>query len=77
MSALVLDASALLAMLKLEPGGDRAPDSLLLLAEAMRQMGDSKRGCVAIKQFAGTFPAETAGRLKSQYDATSAGLKCN
>ena len=62
---------------KLEPKGDRAPDSLLLLAEAMRQMGDSKRGCVAIKQFAGTFPAETAGRLKSQYDATSAGLKCN
>lgn len=62
---------------KLEPGGDRAPDSLLLLAEAMRQMGDSKRGCVAIKQFAGTFPAEAAGRLKSQYDATSAGLKCN
>ena len=62
---------------KLEPKGDRAPDSLLLLAEAMRQMGDSKRGCVAIKQFSGTFPAEAAGRLKSQYDATSAGLKCN
>ena len=62
---------------KLEPKGDRAPDSLLLLAEAMRQMGDSKRSCVAIKQFAGTFPAEAVGRLKSQYDATSAGLKCN
>ena len=62
---------------KLEPKGDRAPDSLLLLAEAMRQMGDSKRGCVAIKQFAGTFAAEAAGRLKNQYDATSAGLKCN
>ena len=62
---------------KLEPNGDRAPDSLLLLGEAMRQMGDSKRGCVAIKQFAGTFSAEAAGRLKNQYDATSAGLKCN
>ena len=62
---------------KLEPKGDRAPDSLLLLGEAMRQMGDSKRGCVALKQFAGTFPAEAAGRLKTQYDATSAGLKCN
>ena len=62
---------------KLEPKGDRAPDSLLLLGEAMRQMGDSKRGCVALKQFAGTFPAEAAGRLKTQYDATSTGLKCN
>ena len=62
---------------KLDPKGDRAPDSLLLLGEAMRQMGDSKRGCVALKQFSGTFPAEAAGRLKAQYDATSAGLKCN
>ena len=62
---------------KLEPKGDRAPDSLLYLAEAMRQLGDTSRGCVAIKQFAATFSAEAAGRLKSQYDATSAGLKCN
>ena len=61
---------------KLEPKGDRAPDSLLYLAEAMRQLGDTARGCVAIKQFAGTFPAEAAGRLQNQYAATSAGLKC-
>ena len=62
---------------KLEPKGDRAPDSLLYLAESMRQLGDTARGCVAIKQFAGAFLAEAVGRLKSQYDATSAGLKCN
>ena len=62
---------------KLEPKGDRAPDSLLYLAESMRQLGDTARGCVAIKQFAGAFPAEAVGRLKSQFDATSAGLKCN
>ncbi len=61
---------------KLEPKGDRAPDSLLMLAEAMRQLGDTTRGCVAIKQFAGTFPAEASGRLQSQYDVTSSGLKC-
>ena len=61
---------------KIEPKGDRAPDSLLLLSEAMRQLGDTTRGCVAVKQFAATFPAEAAGRLKSQYDATSSGLKC-
>ena len=61
---------------KLEPKGDRAPDSLLMLAESMRQLGDTTRGCVAVKQFAATFPAEASGRLKSQYDATSSGLKC-
>ena len=61
---------------KLEPKGDRAPDSLLYLAESMRQLGDTTRGCVAVKQFAATFPAEAAGRLQSQYSATSSGLKC-
>ena len=61
---------------KLEPKGDRAPDSLLMLAESMRQLGDTTRGCVAIKQFAATFPAEASGRLQSQYSATSSGLKC-
>ena len=61
---------------KAEPKGDRAPDSLLLLAESMRQLGDTTRGCVALKQFAAAFPAEASGRLKSQYDATASGLKC-
>lgn len=62
---------------KLEPKGDRAPDSLLYLAESMRQLGDTKRGCVALKQFSSTFPAESAGRLQSQYDTTRRGLKCD
>ena len=61
---------------KSEPKGDRAPDSLLLLAESMRQLGDTTRGCVALKQFAAAFPAEAAGRLKGQYGATASGLKC-
>jgi len=62
---------------KTEPKGDRAPDSLLYLAEAMRQLDDAKRGCVALKQFAGDYPKEAASRLKTQYDATRTGLKCN
>lgn len=61
---------------KIEPKGDRAPDSLLYLAESMRQLGDTTRGCVAIKQFAAAFPAEASGRLQSQYNTTSSGLKC-
>lgn len=62
---------------KTEPKGDRAPDSLLFLAESMRQLDDAKRGCVALKQFAADYPKEAAGRLMGQYNTTRSGLKCN
>jgi len=57
--------------------GDRAPDSLLYLAEAMRQLKDNKRACIALSEFSSTYPREAAGRLKAQYDATRGGVKCN
>ena len=57
--------------------GERAPDSLLYLAESMRQLKDTSRSCIALGEFATNFPREAAGRLKSQYDATRAGVKCN
>lgn len=57
--------------------GDRAPDSLLFLAEAMNQLKDSSRACIALGEFAKTYPKEAAGRLKSQYDATRSGVKCD
>lgn len=62
---------------KTEPKGDRAPDSLLYLAEAMRQINDTDRACVALDSFRQDFPGEASGRLKSQHDATRARLKCN
>lgn len=69
-------ASWFLQNYKAQPNGDRAPDSVLLLAESMRQMKDTNRACVALDQFTREFPAEAAGRLKSQYDTTRGGLKC-
>ena len=57
--------------------GERAPDSLLFLAESMRRMKDTQRACVALSQFADEYPREAAGRLKAQYDATRAGVNCN
>ena len=57
--------------------GDRAPDSLLYLAESMRQLKDTNRSCIALGEFATNFPREAAGRLKPQYDATRSGVKCN
>lgn len=56
--------------------GARAADSLLLLAESMRQLKDTSRACIALAEFADTYAAEAAGRLKSQYDATRGGVKC-
>ncbi|HET9630312.1 MAG TPA: hypothetical protein VFP14_12605, partial [Novosphingobium sp.] len=56
--------------------GARAPDSLLLLAESMRQLGDTNRGCIALAEFSQVYSAEAGGRLKVQYDATHAALKC-
>lgn len=57
--------------------GARAPDSLLFLAESMRRMKDTSRACIALAEFTDTFPAEAAGRLKSSFDQTRAGVKCN
>jgi len=56
--------------------GARAPDSLLMLAESMRQLGDTSRGCIALAEFSENYAAEAAGRLKAQYDATRSALKC-
>jgi TolA-binding protein len=56
--------------------GDRAPDSLLFLAESMRQLKDAKRACVALDQFAREYPKEATGRLKGQYDSTKGKLTC-
>lgn len=57
--------------------GARASDSLLNLAESMRQLKDTNRACVALAQFAEDYPQDSTGRLKTQYDAVRAGVKCN
>ena len=57
--------------------GERASDSLLYLAEAMRQLKDTNRACIALGEFAANYPRDAAGRLKAQYDLTRAGVKCN
>jgi TolA-binding protein len=57
--------------------GERAPDSVLFLAESMRRLNDTKRACVALDQFSTDYPREAAGRLKAQYDSLRAEVKCN
>ncbi|RXZ64144.1 tetratricopeptide repeat protein [Pelagerythrobacter rhizovicinus] len=55
----------------------RAPDSLLYLAEAMIASGDTNRACIALAEFAETYPAIAAGRLSGQYEADRRKVDCN
>ena len=55
----------------------RAPDSLLYLAEAMIAAKDTSRACIALAEFAETYPAIAAGRLSDQYEANRKKVTCN
>lgn len=56
---------------------ERAPDSLLYLAESMIALGDSNRACIALAEFGETYPAVAAGRLSNQYEANRKKVTCN
>lgn len=56
--------------------GARAPDSLLFLGIAMVKLKDMEKACGAFAELAATYPDEIAGRLKGQYDAARASVKC-
>jgi TolA-binding protein len=62
---------------KADPKGARAADSLLGLAQAMHELGDNNRACVALGEFATNYPADARGRLKGAYEQTRAGVSCN
>lgn len=57
--------------------GDRAPDSLLYLGASMIAMKDTKRACIALAEFAETYPLIASGRLASDYQANRAKVKCS
>ena len=60
-----------------DKNGARAGDSLLFLAESMVALKDTKRACIALAEFAETYPALATGRLQSQYAANRAKVTCN
>ena len=55
----------------------RAGDSLLFLAEAMIALEDTSRACIALAEFAETYPALAAGRLQTQYERNRGRVTCN
>jgi TolA-binding protein len=62
---------------QMDKQGARAPDSLLYLAESMIDASDTKRACIALAEFADTYPAVASGRLSDQYQADRKKVKCN
>lgn len=57
--------------------GDRAADSLLFLGASMIAMKDTKRACIALSEFAETYPLIAAGRLANDYQANRAKVTCS
>lgn len=57
--------------------GDRAADSLLFLGASMIAMKDTKRACIALAEFADTYPLIASGRLASDYQAQRAKVTCS
>lgn len=55
---------------------NRAPDSLLFLAESMIAMGDTRRACIALAEFGDTYPAVATGRLADQYESNRRRVSC-
>lgn len=69
-------ASWFLQNYQADKNGRRAPDSLLYLSVAMKQINDTSRACIALAEFSETYVTEAAGRLKGLYDQTRSGLSC-
>ena len=56
--------------------GARAADSLLHLAESMVALNDTPRACIALREFADTYPLLVADRLRGQYESVQRMAVC-
>jgi TolA-binding protein len=61
-------ASYFLQNYQSDPGGARAPDSLLFLAEAMMALKENVKACRALAEFGDHYPSLATGRLQDEYD---------
>lgn len=60
-----------------DKAAERAPDSLLYLADTMITLKDTNRACLALAEFGEVYPAIASGRLQAQYKSATARVKCN
>nr|WP_137676455.1 tetratricopeptide repeat protein [Parerythrobacter lutipelagi] len=60
-----------------DKNANRAPDSLLYLAESMIALKDERRACIALAEFGETYPAIASGRLSDQFQANLRKVDCD
>jgi TolA-binding protein len=60
-----------------DKNGERAPDSLLYLANSMIALKDTRKACIALAEFSETYPLIATGRLGDEYKASLAKVKCS
>jgi TolA-binding protein len=61
---------------KTDPRGERAPESLYFLGEALTDLGKTAEACEAFGQLATAYPSEATGRLASRVAEGKKKAKC-
>ncbi len=61
---------------KLDPRGERAPESLYFLGEALTDLGKTAEACEAFGQLASAYPGEATGRLANRVAEGRKKAKC-
>ncbi len=61
---------------KLDPRGERAPESLYFLGEALTTLGKAAEACEAFSQLETAYPAESSGRLAGRLAEGRKKAKC-
>jgi TolA-binding protein len=61
---------------KLDPRGERAPESLYFLGDALTDLGKASEACEAFGQLATAYPSEASGRLAGRLAEGRKKAKC-
>jgi TolA-binding protein len=61
---------------KLDPRGERAPESLYFLGDALNDLGKATEACEAFSQLETAYPAEASGRLAGRLAEGRKKAKC-
>lgn len=70
-------AEALLANYRNDPGGERAPDSLFYLGQALMQLGQPTQACKAYAELDAVYGSKVRADLRSEVDAAKDKAQCS
>ena len=70
-------ANTLLANYRSNPAGERAPDSLYYLGQALMQLGQPSQACKAYQELDAVYGAKVRADLKAQVQSAEAKAQCS